>query len=246
MWRVVSLPATMRRRKKFWNSSSVSGRPPASLGQHPGDDVVGGPPEPFLPDAACVVEDGTGGRATEGQQAEGGLGVLLVDDRHRELGVRIRDQRVAPFHEFPGVLFRHPQDAAEHPDGEFPGDLLHEVQLTEFEGAVEHLRGQPPAPRPRSSRSTSGRSPPRPVAVAGRAPRRRTPSSSAGPRVRLRRVLRVGCRGRRKSPSGWNSRGRRGRGGVSAQNPAPSVSFTQQGDPCSRIRAKRSHGTPFV
>ena len=119
------------------------GERPASgiLGEHRGDDVFGRTAEPLLADPARVFEDGARRRAPERQQAEG-LGVLLIDDRHRKLGVGVRDQRVPPLHEFAGVLLGNAQDAAEHPDGQLAGDLLHEVQLAQLEGPVEHAGGE--------------------------------------------------------------------------------------------------------
>ena len=70
-----------------------------------------------------------------------------------------------------------------------------------------------PAPILRRWRWTSGKSRPRPAGGAGRARRRRTPSSCGGRPARRRRVPRAGCRGRRRSRAASNWPGRHARAG---------------------------------
>ena len=103
-----------------------------------GDHVVLWFFQPEVPLTVCVLEHLERDGGAEGEVAVL-LGVDLVDDRARELGILVADHRVAPADQHRRVLLGDREDRAQEPDRELLGDLQDEVELLLVERPVEHL-----------------------------------------------------------------------------------------------------------
>ena len=104
------------------------------------DHVVGRPLPAELLLPVGVRPHLVGGRRAERQQAVR-LGVHLVGDRIRELGILVRDHLVAPADQLGRVLLRHREDRAEEPDRQLAADLGHEVELAGRQRLVQDRAG---------------------------------------------------------------------------------------------------------
>lgn len=136
----------------------VGERLPVGLGGEEGrDDVVLRLAPSLQGDLLGVAEDVDRGRRPERQQPVF-LGVDLVDHHRRVLRIGVGDHLIAPSHHLPRVLLRNPEQAAQHPNRQLPGDLGDEVEFAHRENPIQdstcespecllvsgdHFRGEP-------------------------------------------------------------------------------------------------------
>ena len=131
-FRVVSLPATVRRRKNSSSSSSESLSPSTSTWVR------------TLMRSSCGIEPLLGVElGGVGEELDGRLGGVFSPSASRlELGVLLADHPVGPVEHVVAVVLGDAQEVGDHLQGELGGDVGDEVGLALLDDGVDDVVGR--------------------------------------------------------------------------------------------------------